>query len=99
MSEFKCPKCSSNNILSGKKGFGYTRAIGGALLLGPIGALLGGSGRNKIILHCMECDHRWDHSSIIKKKKEKEELAESMEDLKKQWKKTGDQWKNLFKGK
>ena len=96
MEQFKCPKCSSSNVISGNKGFGYTRAVGGALLFGPIGALLGGTGRHKIINHCMLCDHRWDHSAIIEKRKQKEDWNQFVQHEKKEWQKVGNQWKSLF---
>ena len=39
--EIKCPKCGSNQITAGNKGFGLGKAAAGGLLLGPAG-LLGG---------------------------------------------------------
>lgn len=54
-----CPKCNSVQITANKKGFGVTKAIGGGLLLGPIGGLFGLVGRKKIYLSCLNCGHNW----------------------------------------
>jgi len=54
-----CPKCSSMNISSGKKGFGLGGAAAGAILLGPVGLLGGMFGSKKTELACQACGHKW----------------------------------------
>jgi TM2 domain-containing membrane protein YozV len=58
-SQPSCPKCRSKQVAYNKKGFGAGRAIGGALLLGPLGLLAGATAKNKILLTCLKCGHRW----------------------------------------
>lgn len=55
----KCPKCGSEQITSGKKGFSGTKAVGGALLTGGIGLLAGTIGSNKIRITCLNCGHQF----------------------------------------
>jgi tellurium resistance protein TerD len=57
--EIKCPQCGSTQIAAGKKGFGLGKAIGGGLLLGPVGLLGGAIGKNKIVITCLKCGKQW----------------------------------------
>lgn len=57
--EIRCPKCSSNQLTSNKKGFSGTKAVGGALLTGGIGLLAGTIGSNKIIITCLACGNKF----------------------------------------
>ena len=57
--EITCPKCGSNQITANKKGFGLGKAVGGAILLGPIGLLGGAIGSRKIMLTCLNCGKQW----------------------------------------
>ncbi len=54
-----CPSCGSKQVSYGKQGFGFGKAIVGGLLTGGIGLLAGGIGRNKILLVCLKCGHKW----------------------------------------
>lgn len=53
----KCPRCYSSSLSANKKGFGLGKAIGGAVLLGPVGILGGAIGSNKIKITCLNCGH------------------------------------------
>jgi hypothetical protein len=55
-----CPKCMSTSISAQKKGFGIGKAVVAAELLNPIdGIFIGGIGRNKMYLYCMNCGHKF----------------------------------------
>ena len=55
----KCPRCNSTSLCADKKGFGFGKAIAGALLAGPIGLLAGGIGAKKMKIYCMSCGYEW----------------------------------------
>jgi tellurium resistance protein TerD len=55
----KCPRCSSTQLTADKKGFGLGKALGGGLLLGPIGLLGGFMGSKKVLITCLKCGHQW----------------------------------------
>lgn len=50
-----CPKCGSTQLTANKKGFGVGKALGGALLAGPIGLAAGGIGSGKVLITCLKC--------------------------------------------
>ena len=56
----KCPKCGSISISTQKKGFGFGKAAAGAVAVGPIGALFGGVGAQKMFNICQSCGHSWE---------------------------------------
>lgn len=56
----KCPKCGSEQITGGNKGFGLGNAVKGGLLLGPIGLLGGLVGSKKVMVSCLACGHSWE---------------------------------------
>lgn len=70
--KIKCPKCQSDNIIGGKKGFSGANAVGGAILTGGIGILAGTIGSNKVELSCLSCGKKFkpgeDLRSVRKKK-------------------------------
>ncbi len=58
MSNLKCPKCGSEQIHAGNKGFGAGKAVAGTLLAGPIvGGIAGAAGSGKVKLTCLKCGH------------------------------------------
>ena len=56
----KCPNCGSTQIMGGKKGFSGGKAVGSALVLGPLGVLAGLHGSKKIVVSCLNCGHKWE---------------------------------------
>lgn len=56
----RCPSCGSKQIVSGNKGFSVGKAAVGAVLLGPIGAVGGLIGSNKVMLTCANCGRKWE---------------------------------------
>lgn len=59
-SPIKCPNCGSTQIMGGKKGFSGGKAVGGALILGPLGVLAGLHKSKKIVVGCLSCGHKWE---------------------------------------
>lgn len=60
MQEVLCPKCHSNQIAAGKKGF--NNVIGGiGMLSGDAmkGLAMGTLGSNKVIITCLQCGHQF----------------------------------------
>ena len=57
--EIRCPKCGSNQLAAGSKGFGLGKAAAGGLLLGPVGLLSGFIGSGQVTLSCLRCGNRW----------------------------------------
>ncbi len=55
-----CPRCGSQHVVAGTKGFRLKRAAGGFLLLGGVGLLGGVLGSKEMTLGCMSCGHRWE---------------------------------------
>lgn len=58
-SDMTCPRCHSDYVTSGKKGFGIGKAAIGGLVLGPVGLLGGFLGSNKIEFRCNSCQYKW----------------------------------------
>ena len=58
-----CPKCHSNQVTAGKKGFGIGKALVGGVLLGPVGILAGFIGSKNMEFVCLSCKERWSASS------------------------------------
>mgnify|MGYP000852640896 FL=1 len=58
--EIKCPKCGSNQITAGNKGFGLGKAAAGGLLLGPAGLLGGLVGSKKVMVTCLKYGNKWE---------------------------------------
>lgn len=57
--EITCPRCHSDYVTSGKKGFGIGKAAIGGLVLGPVGLLGGFLGSNKMEFRCNSCQYKW----------------------------------------
>lgn len=57
--DMQCPRCHSDYITSGKKGFGIGKAAIGGLVLGPVGLLGGFLGANKMEFRCNSCQYKW----------------------------------------
>lgn len=58
-SKVRCPKCRSEQIAGGTKGFGLGKAAAGGLLVGPVGLFAGLFGSKKTTVTCLNCGHRW----------------------------------------
>lgn len=54
-----CPKCGSDQLTAGKRGFKLGRAIVGSVLTLGVGAVAGLAGRNKMEITCLNCGHKW----------------------------------------
>jgi len=74
----RCPKCGSDQITANKKGFGVGKAIAGDVLLGPVGMLAGGVGRNKVLITCLSCGKQFKPGEDLKSELEKKEQAKGM---------------------
>lgn len=57
--DITCPRCHSDYVTSGKKGFGIGKAAIGGLVLGPVGLLGGFLGANKMEFRCNSCQYKW----------------------------------------
>lgn len=57
--DLTCPRCHSDYVTSGKKGFGIGKAAIGGLVLGPVGLLGGFLGSNKMEFRCNSCQFKW----------------------------------------
>ena len=55
----KCPQCGSAQIAGGTKGFSGGKAVGFAILAGPVGLLAGLHGSKRIVVSCLNCGHKW----------------------------------------
>ncbi|MDP4159921.1 MAG: TerD family protein [Bacillota bacterium] len=58
-----CPRCHSNQVTAGKKGFGLGKALVGGVLLGPVGILAGFIGSKNMEFACLSCKERWNAAS------------------------------------
>ena len=58
-----CPRCHSNQVTAGKKGFGIGKALMGGVLLGPVGILAGFIGSKNMEFVCLSCQERWSAAS------------------------------------
>lgn len=62
----KCPACGSISdwVCTGesKKGISAGKAVGGAIIAGPVGAVVGGAlGKRKYTYYCRSCNFREDY--------------------------------------
>ena len=56
----QCPKCRSTNTHVGRKGASLGKAVGGAVIAGPVGALAGLHGSGDIEAVCLNCGKKWN---------------------------------------
>lgn len=55
-----CPKCGSNQVTTGFRGFNWKKGIAVSLFLGPLaGAVLGSSRENAPAYICQKCGKKW----------------------------------------
>lgn len=55
----RCPDCGTTAVHVEKQGFGYGKALAGALIAGPVGLLAGGINKDKIHMKCLVCGNHW----------------------------------------
>lgn len=55
-----CPKCLSENINTGQKGFSAGKGILGGLTFGVVGLTAGAIGSSKVKCTCLDCSHAFD---------------------------------------
>ena len=55
-----CPRCGSTSVSTQKKGFGVGKAAAGVVAAGPVGAVAGAAGANKVYNICQNCGHKWE---------------------------------------
>lgn len=55
----QCPKCGCTNISTTNKKLSLGRAVTGGVLLGPVGAVVGGVTSKKVLNVCQGCGHKW----------------------------------------
>ncbi len=56
----KCSRCGSRQITCNTKGFSGLKAVGGAVIAGPIGLLAGLHNSKKLIITCLKCGYSWE---------------------------------------
>jgi hypothetical protein len=59
VAEVRCPRCKSTQILAAKQGYSGCGGCLGAMLLGPLGILLGFLGSRKVYVSCIACGKQW----------------------------------------
>jgi DNA-directed RNA polymerase subunit RPC12/RpoP len=64
--KLKCPKCSSEQLTSDKKGYGLGKAVVGGLLTGGVGLLAGFIGSRKVKITCLKCGTNWTAGEMWK---------------------------------
>lgn len=74
-----CPRCNSSKIHVDKKGFDYNDACCGAVCLGPIGLLCGGTDSNKLMGTCMNCGKKFYVQSQLKEKWKEQQNTEKVD--------------------
>lgn len=55
----RCPKCGSTSLTANKKGFSATKGVIGLAVSPLVGAVVGSTGKNKVIVTCLKCGHQW----------------------------------------
>lgn len=55
----RCPKCKSTSITANKKGFSLVKGALGVATVGVYGVVAAGHGKNKVIVTCLKCGHKW----------------------------------------
>ncbi|PLR81845.1 hypothetical protein CVD25_15360 [Bacillus canaveralius] len=71
----RCPKCASDQLYAGEKGFSVGKAVIGVITIGSLGALAGLHGKNKVVLNCFRCKHTWSPTGGFDKSKPSAGLA------------------------
>lgn len=54
-----CPKCGSQDIVYGERGFSWRNGIIGSLFFGDHGFLAGFLGSRDIVYECEDCGYVW----------------------------------------
>lgn len=54
-----CPKCGSQDVVYGKRGFSWRNGILGSMFLGENGILAGFIGSRDIVYKCENCGYEW----------------------------------------
>jgi len=61
----RCPKCSSKDLHTDKKGFSGKKAVAGAILTGGIGLVAGTIGSNSVVITCLKCGHKFNAGDAL----------------------------------
>lgn len=78
--KIKCPKCSSTQLTSDKKGFSGKKALAGAVLTGGIGLLAGTIGSGNLIISCLKCGNQFKPGDDLDAKNQKDIIARTKND-------------------
>lgn len=74
-----CPRCQSYHLTTNQNGYSVGKAATGFLLVGAVGLLAGGLGKNKIKITCLECNYSFNAGEYQEKIREEVELRKSIE--------------------
>lgn len=71
-----CPRCGSEHLVAGNKGFKAGNAAAGAVVAGGAGLLAGFIGSGKVKVTCLECGSEWLPGQLDTKKVTEEQIKD-----------------------